>query len=214
MELKIKGFEDREWIPERFAFGVPDPEKHMRFGENRNPRLDWHGSPPGTRSLILIVHDDDVPASAEDVNREGCTIPHDFPRTRFYHWVSVDLPPGVEEILEAASSRGVTPRGKRQMMGPKGGRRGLNSFTEFFEGNPEMAGKYFGYDGPCPPWNDERMHHYHFTFYATDFDPFPLEGEFTGAQVEAALEGHVLDSARITGCYSLYPPLLAERPGK
>jgi phosphatidylethanolamine-binding protein (PEBP) family uncharacterized protein len=37
-------------------------------------------------------------------------------------------------------------------------------------GNPDMAGQYFGYDGPCPPWNDERMHHYIFTIYALDID--------------------------------------------
>ncbi|MGH8161972.1 MAG: YbhB/YbcL family Raf kinase inhibitor-like protein [Gammaproteobacteria bacterium] len=211
MELTIRGLEDGGWIPERFAFGVPDAAEHMRLGENCNPGIAWHGSPPGTRSLVLIVHDDDVPARADDVNQEGRTIPQDFARTRFYHWVMVDLPPGAEEILEAAASREVTPHGKDKAQGPKGGRQGLNGFTGFLEGDPDMAGKYFGYDGPCPPWNDERMHRYHFTLYATDFDPFPLEGEFDGTQVEAALEGHVLGSARVTGRYSLYPPLM-EKP--
>jgi phosphatidylethanolamine-binding protein (PEBP) family uncharacterized protein len=27
---------------------------------------------------------------------------------------------------------------------------------------------YGGYDAPCPPWNDARLHHYHFIVYAID----------------------------------------------
>ena len=33
-----------------------------------------------------------------------------------------------------------------------------------------MSGDYFGYDGPCPPWNDSIVHHYVFTVYALDVD--------------------------------------------
>ena len=29
-----------------------------------------------------------------------------------------------------------------------------------------MAGQYFGYDGPFPPFNDSLVHHYVFTLYA------------------------------------------------
>src|SRR3546814_13406313 len=29
-----------------------------------------------------------------------------------------------------------------------------------------MEGRYLGYDGPCPPWNDERVHRYHFEVIA------------------------------------------------
>jgi phosphatidylethanolamine-binding protein (PEBP) family uncharacterized protein len=43
-----------------------------------------------------------------------------------------------------------------------------------------MAGEYYGYDGPCPPWNDERVHTYVFTLYALDIPRLPLEGRFTG----------------------------------
>ena len=31
-----------------------------------------------------------------------------------------------------------------------------------------MFGDYYGYDGPCPPWNDELVHRYVFTLYALD----------------------------------------------
>ena len=29
-----------------------------------------------------------------------------------------------------------------------------------------MGGTYRGYDGPAPPWNDQRVHRYHFTLFA------------------------------------------------
>ena len=70
---------------------------------------------------------------------------------------------------------------------------------------PPWKGQWFGYDGPCPPWNDELLHHYHFVLYATDLARCPVEGAFTGAQVEAAIKGHVLAEARLTGTYSLNP---------
>jgi phosphatidylethanolamine-binding protein (PEBP) family uncharacterized protein len=68
-----------------------------------------------------------------------------------------------------------------------------------------MSGQYFGYDGPCPPWNDELLHHYHFDLYATDLERCPVEGAFTGQQVLGAIAGHVLVQSRLTGTYSLNP---------
>jgi phosphatidylethanolamine-binding protein (PEBP) family uncharacterized protein len=70
-----------------------------------------------------------------------------------------------------------------------------------------MSGTYLGYDGPCPPWNDSIAHHYHFVIYATDLDRCPVEGSFGGQDVRAAIEGHVLAEARLTGVYWLNPDL-------
>ena len=66
-----------------------------------------------------------------------------------------------------------------------------------------MKGDYYGYDGPCPPWNDTILHHYVFTLYALDIERCPLPDKFKGADVLAAIKGHILDSARLTGVYSL-----------
>jgi phosphatidylethanolamine-binding protein (PEBP) family uncharacterized protein len=68
-----------------------------------------------------------------------------------------------------------------------------------------MSGVYLGYDGPCPPWNDAIPHHYHFVLYATDLERCPVEAAFSGAEVEAAIAGHVLAESRVTGVYSLNP---------
>jgi Raf kinase inhibitor-like YbhB/YbcL family protein len=149
--------------------------------------------------------DTDVPTRPDDVNQEGRFVPASLPRAEFYHWVMVDLPPSVQEIAAGSCSEGITPRGKQSPAGPAGSRQGLNDYTQWFAGDADMGGRYFGYDGPCPPWNDELLHHYHFMLYATDLERCPLEGAFTGPQVRAALAGHVLAEARLTGTYSLNP---------
>jgi Raf kinase inhibitor-like YbhB/YbcL family protein len=71
-----------------------------------------------------------------------------------------------------------------------------------------MSGDYYGYDGPCPPWNDSILHHYVFTLFALDIPRVPLEGKFTGPQVREAIRGHILDQAKIVGVYTLNPALL------
>ena len=66
-----------------------------------------------------------------------------------------------------------------------------------------MKGDYYGYDGPCPPWNDTIVHHYVFTLYALDIEKCPLPDGFRGAGLLGVIKGHILDSARITGVYTL-----------
>ena len=86
--------------------------------------------------------------------------------------------------------------------------RGLNDYTDAFKGDPNNEGHYYGYDGPCPPWNDERVHRYVFTVYAVDFPLLPLKGSFNGRDVIKAMKGHILASASTVGTYTLNPKLL------
>lgn len=205
MKLEIDGIRDNAVIPKKFCFGIKDPEQHMQLGENRNPAIRWSDLPEGTRSLIVICVDPDVPSVADDVNQEGKTLPHDMERMDFYHWLMVDIDPALGEIPEGSCSDGVTPKGKTEPAGPNGSRQGLNDYTAFMAGNPDMAGDYAGYDGPCPPWNDERPHRYRFRLIATSLAKLPVEEGFRGPDVEAAIKGHVLGEASITGRYSLNP---------
>lgn len=62
------------------------------MSDNKNPHLQWSDLPAGTRSLVLICHDYDVPSKGDDVNQEGKTVPANLPRVDFYHWVMIDLP--------------------------------------------------------------------------------------------------------------------------
>ena len=209
MKLASPVLRDQQPIPADYAFGVADPAQHVVLGSNANPPLTWSNLPPQTRSLALICHDPDVPTRADDVNQEGRQVPADLPRTDFFHWILVDLPPEPAQILAGEFSQGVTAGGKPGPEGPRGVRQGVNNYREWFAGDPAMAGDYFGYDGPCPPWNDSIVHHYVFTLYALDVDHCPVEGAFTGPEVVAALAGHVLDQASLTVTYSLNPAVPA-----
>ena len=206
MKLNVEGIEEGKPVPDIFAFGVFHPEDRMSFGPNRNPEMSWEGAPEGTKSFVIMMFDPDVPSVADDTNQEGKTVSKDIPRVDFFHWLLVDIPVRVSRIPEGEDSDGVTPKGKDGGPGPIG-LRGVNNFTQFLAGNPDMAGTYSGYDGPCPPWNDELLHHYHYEVHALDVESLGLSGEFDGEAVRNAMAGHVLASARVTGTYTLNPDL-------
>lgn len=205
MWLRSDDFADGEPIPGDNAFNVIDPDDHARFGGNENPHLAWGDAPENVRSFALLMIDVDVPTSPEDVNQEGREVPADLPRTKFTHWALVDLDADTRSVERGAYSDGVTPKGKSGSPNRPFG--GVNDYTDWFSGDPEMGGTYRGYDGPCPPWNDSLIHHYVFTLYALYVDSLGLSGDFTAANVEAAMEGHIIDSARLTGTYTLNPRL-------
>ncbi|MBT8143033.1 MAG: YbhB/YbcL family Raf kinase inhibitor-like protein [Gammaproteobacteria bacterium] len=209
MQLTVIEFTHGDPIPSGNAFAQVDAVQHIALSDNRNPGVSWSNIPEGTRSLVLICVDRDVPTKADDVNQEGREVPSDLPRCDFYHWVMVDIPPDVESIMSGTCSKGVTPHGKQNPSGPKGSRQGLNDYTQWFNGDESMQGEYFGYDGPCPPWNDSLVHHYDFCLYATDLDTLPVNDAFTGPEVIHALEGHILAEAKVTGTYTLNPDLLS-----
>jgi len=205
MKLTSKSIADNGRIPVEFAFCAPDPKTHVTLSKNRNPELSWSDLPAGTKSLALICHDPDVPSKPDDVNQEGRTISAKLPRVDFYHWVLVDLDPKSGPIKAGEFSEGVTARGKKGPGGPRGTRQGINDYTMWFASDKDMSGNYFGYDGPCPPWNDEILHHYVFTLYALSIAKCGVSSVFKGADVLAAIRGHVLAQARLTGVYSLNP---------
>ena len=205
MKLTSTSFADGQRIPGQFAFCIPDAAHHVCLGQNLNPQLAWSDFPAGTRSFAVICHDPDVPSKGDDVNQEGRSVPAALPRVDFFHWVLVDLPVAVNAIKEGEFSGDVTPRGKPGPQAAHGARQGVNNYTDWFASDNDMRGDYHGYDGPCPPWNDELLHHYHFDLYATDLERCPVEGAFTGQQVLAAIAGHVLAQSRLTGTYSLNP---------
>lgn len=207
MKLVSNSFLDNENIPARFAFGKTDKQSRIALSDNLNPHLEWSDIPQGTKSFVVICHDVDVPSKPDDVNQEDREIPESLPRVDFYHWLLVDINANTTSIAEGAYSSGVTPRGKAGPLALDNTRQGLNDFTSWFANDRDMSGDYFGYDGPCPPWNDSIVHRYVFTVYALDISELALEGKFNGAQVLDAMQGHILGQASITGIYTLNPRL-------
>lgn len=209
MKLWSDNWTDGDRIPARYAAGKLGADGKPTFSDNVSPHLAWNGLPEGTKSLALICHDFDVPSQGDDVNKPGREVPADLPRVDFFHWVLVDLDPSRSELAEGEWSRGFTPRGKPGPAAPGGVRQGLNDYTGWFANDAAMGGKYFGYDGPFPPFNDSLVHHYVFTLYALSSQKLPVAGDFTGAQVREALAGRVLAEATFSGTYTLNQRLIA-----
>jgi Raf kinase inhibitor-like YbhB/YbcL family protein len=205
MNFTSDSFGDGGAIPPQHAFCVPDPASRIKLGQNRNPHLAWSDLPKGSASVVIICHDPDVPSKPDDVNKEGRTIAADLPRVNFCHWILVDMPASGSPIRDGEFSSGVTAKGKSGPLAARGTRQGLNDYTAWFANDDNMKGDYFGYDGPCPPWNDTIPHHYVFTLFALDMEKCPVKRKFTAAEVLKAIKGHVLVTAKLTGVYSLNP---------
>ena len=205
MKLPTTAFHDGGVIPAELAFGRPDATTHVALSANRNPDLAWTGAPAGAKSFAVLCVDPDVPSRGDDVNQEGRVVPASLPRVDFHHWVLVDLPASTTSIARGEHADGVVPHGKPGPAAKHGARHGINDYTGWFAGDPSMAGDWYGYDGPCPPWNDAIVHRYVFTVYALDVPRLGVEGRFGGADALRAMAGRVLAQASVTGRYALNP---------
>jgi Raf kinase inhibitor-like YbhB/YbcL family protein len=192
LDVQLDGITNGGPIPTHFAYCMPDGKGQTQPGENVSPSIHWLGAPVGTKSYAIIVVDPDVPAKFDDANKPGKIIAADFPRQNFYHWVLVNIPPGIKGLLEGKDSNGITPNGK-----PVGktdyGVNGINGYG------------FGGYDGPCPPWNDARLHHYHFKVYALDIPSLKLPDPVKGSIAEMAMSGHILAQGEFVGTYTNNP---------
>lgn len=207
MHLRSDSFAHGQPIPAEFAFArIGDP---IALSDNRSPHLAWSGAPEDTRSFVLMCLDPDAPSRPDDVNKADRQVPADLPRAEFVHWLMVDIPAECGELAAGSCAEGVVPHGKKDPLGPPGAAQGLNDYTGWFSGDTGMEGEYYGYDGPCPPWNDTLVHHYFFRVYALDVASLDLHGRFTVADVRRMMDGHVLAEAALMGIYSLNPQVPA-----
>ena len=126
MKLSIKEFTNGETIPSANAFCIPDIAQHVALSDNLNPGLSWSDIPTGTKSLVLICVDSDVPSKPDDVNQVDREVPADLQRCDFYHWVMVDIPVDINSIASGSCSKGVVAHGKKDPLGPQGSRQGVN----------------------------------------------------------------------------------------
>ncbi|RKP46390.1 YbhB/YbcL family Raf kinase inhibitor-like protein [Trinickia fusca] len=208
MQLTSQSFQNGQTIPGEFAFAVPDATSRVALSSNRNPHLAWSDVPEGAQSFVVVCHDPDVPSRGDDVNQVGREVPATLPRVDFFHWLLLDIPANTSEIPAGSHSNGVMPRGKSGPVAPGGLRHAMNDYTGWFASDEQMKGDYYGYDGPCPPWNDALVHRYVFTVYALATPTLEVTGPLSGANVRAALESaQVLGQACLTGRYSLNPAI-------
>jgi len=97
------------------------------------------------------------------------------PKTTWVHWVLYNIPATANGLPEAVQKSAL----------PAGTRDGMNDW------------KRTGYGGPCPPIGQHRYFH---KLYALD-TVLPDLGTPTKAQLEKAMQGHVLAQAELIGTY-------------
>lgn len=208
MRLHSDDFSDMQAIPARCSFGQPgDAGEPCVWAPNRSPHLAWSDAPVATRSFVLTCIDSDAPTRADDVNKPGHRVSISLPRADFVHWIMIDIPRECRELAHASCGAGVIAHGKRAPLGPPGSKQGLNGYTDWFAGDATMVGDYCGYDGPCPPWNDELVHRYRFQIHALDVATLGLDARFSRADASHAMRDHVIAEATLSGTYTLNPAL-------
>jgi hypothetical protein len=205
LKVNVDHFKKGGMMPNEFAFCAPAAQGHTTAGADISPSISWSKGPRGTKSYAIILYDTDSPAEQrEKMNKEGMTMTAAVPRRNFFHWVLVDIPPDVRLIKEGEDSNSRTIRGKPATPA-KVGVRGLNDYTTAMAANDAMKGQYYGYDGPCPPWNDEVPHHYHFTVYALSVASLGLGKDFGGPAAMDAMKGKILAQGEELGLYTQNP---------
>ena len=101
----------------------------------------------------------------------------DAPVGTWVHWVLYDLPVTARELPEGVA---------KQEQLPSGARQGRNDFRKT------------GYGGPCPP--PGKPHRYFFKLYALD-GKLNLKAGATKADIEQAMQGHILAQGELMGRY-------------
>jgi Raf kinase inhibitor-like YbhB/YbcL family protein len=97
------------------------------------------------------------------------------PKRTWVHWVLYAIPPDASSLSEGMTSAKL----------PAGTREGTNDWNRT------------GYGGPCPPVGRHRYFH---KLYALDVE-LPDLGPARKAEVEKAMEGHVLAKTELIGTY-------------
>lgn len=97
------------------------------------------------------------------------------PKTTWVHWVLYNIPPDTTELIEHTTTANL----------PLGTKEGVNDWSRT------------GYGGPCPPIGRHRYFH---KLYALDKVLDKLNNP-TKAELEAAMQGHIIAHAQLIGTY-------------
>lgn len=81
-----------------FEHNASIPKKHTCEGQDVSPPLEIEGVPEGTKSLILIMDDPDVPRYLRE---DGM----------WDHWIKFNIPPTITSIVEGEEPEGVAGKG-------------------------------------------------------------------------------------------------------
>lgn len=165
-ELKSSAFKDGGRMKAMHAAcKYSSKQKRVVYAKNQSPSLKWRNSPAKTRSFVLVVTDPDVPLNRQYVNVANKIIAKEARRRVVYHWIVTDIPASVRRLRRGAGSLPPINVNKpvEKLKGSWATIVSYGSIVDFSD----------SYVGPCPPSNDERLHHYIFKLYALDVAAAP-----------------------------------------
>ncbi len=149
LTVEVEGVTHNAPIPAEQAVCLPTADgKSDASGKNKQPIIRWSSAPEGADSFAIFIMDPDVPADFSDAGKEGKVIAETAKRQDFYHFGVVDIPASATQY---PAPTGAAPYGKAIAND-----MGMNKYVA----------QVNAYGGPCPPWNDARVHHYHYIVLA------------------------------------------------
>ncbi len=202
LTVKVDGLGADGSLPPSAAYCPPSATDPADY--NISPSVSWSRGPAATRSYALVMTDMDVPKDLSAINKPGVVLTAETPRVPFIHWVLIDIPPTITHLSRGEEGAGFVPKGKP--IGPTAhGLRGANVYSHYYPKDSPLAGPRGGYDGPCPPHNDQVVHRYVTKVYALDVPSLGLQGLFFGEDALRAMQGHVLATGEADAVYSGAP---------
>ena len=149
------------------------PPKYTCDGDGVNPPLSFFEVPKAAKTLALIVDDPDAPSGT------------------WVHWLLWNIAPEINQVAENSAPQGAT------------------------QGQGSSGQNVYG--GPCPPASPDPLrpqseasasrggpsgtHHYIFKLYALDAK-LSIPSYSTSADLEKAMQGHIIGQAQLVGLYS------------
>ena len=172
-----------------FTDGGEIPRECGYKNGNEVPPLTISGKPEGTESLALIMDDPDAMGAVGKV---------------WVHWVIWNINPDTGQVdgyIDDPDAMGAVgkvwvhwvvwniPFNSVGMIMVDTKKVSTSGTTDFGE---------VGYGGPAPP---DKRHTYVFKLYALDAK-LDLPDKSTKADLEKAMEGHIIEQAKLTGTYA------------
>jgi Raf kinase inhibitor-like YbhB/YbcL family protein len=175
VKITIPAFPDGGAIPAKYA-NTP--------AGSISPAIEWSGVPKAAVSLVLILHDADVPTRPA-ASTSAASDPDDT-----LHWVIFNIPAAAAGLPEGVPHDVTLEDGSVQF--------------KYVEGVPRLAIGKIGYFGPSPPPSPSPvLHHYIFEIYCLDAKLDPALNSRAG--LTSAMAGHVLAKGVYFGVYANAP---------
>lgn len=148
-------FENGKVIPTKYA------NSGVIGGKNISIQLNWKDIPKGTKSFAVSIIDLHPVAN------------------NWVHWLVINIPLTVNQIVEGASNTNKIPTGSKELN---------NTFCSL------------GYGGPQPP-KGSGLHKYEVTVYGLDVEMLELDKHTSLTTFRKAVEGKVIATAKTVGVF-------------